>query len=255
MRVRDTFLLCALLLAVCGGQLGARPPATPEPGKIIKRARSTVGTESALRDLVTLRIRGRIEPSDPKMPEALLVILAREPASQRLEVRVDDLIETTLVHGGEGVVIRSNVNEDASRMRPLTGEELKRAIINTRQFFSFYRPDAKHGETVRYAGIEQRRGVRCHKLVYEYPDGVTTKRFFAVNDDTLVATVSDNGVESVEKGRQVIDGIRFPEKVAYFEDGRKLHTIHLEEVAVNKPLEAGIFTIPEGRDEPPPEAK
>jgi len=220
---------------------------SPSVVDIIDRARATVGEESALDGLVTLQMTGGIVPSDPKMPEASLLIIARKPSSQRLELRVDDLVETTILDGGKACIIRSNLNSDASRMRPLTEEELERVRYSTRHFFSFYRPDFKNGEKVSYDGIEQRRGVRCHKLVYSYPDGRSTTRFFAVNDDRLVSMVSQGGVESVEVGSQVIGGIRFPEKVEYYERGEKLHTVVLTNVFVNRPLPEGIFEVPQGR--------
>jgi hypothetical protein len=62
----------------------------------------------------------------------------------------------------------------------------------------------------------------------------------------LVSTVTENGVESVGIGSQLVGGIQFPKQIDYFERGRKLHTIVLEEIQVNKPLTAGIFDIPEG---------
>ncbi|MFP4068979.1 MAG: hypothetical protein ACLFVC_02250 [Opitutales bacterium] len=229
------------------------PAGAESPSEIIDRARATVGEEKALDGLVTLQMTGGILPADPKMPEAGLLIVARKPASQRLEVKVDDLVETTILNGREACIVRTNLEAETSQMRPLTDAELDRVRYSTRQFFSFYQPDFKNGEKVAYEGIEQRRGIRCHKLVYSYPDGITTTRFFAVNDDRLVSMISHGGVESVERGSQSIGGIRFPEKVEYFEDGEKLHTVVLTNVFVNKPLPEGIFSVPEGRKRAPAE--
>ena len=113
--------------------------------------------------------------------------------------------------------------------------------------FSFYEPDFKRGEQVTHQGIEQRRGVRCHRLLYSYPDGISTTRFFAVNDDMLISTVTDKGVESVELGEQVVQGIKFPKRVEYYEGDTMLHTVVIREIEVNKPLPRGIFTIPTGQ--------
>jgi hypothetical protein len=175
-----------------------------------------------------------------------LVIIARKPGSQRLELRVDDIVETTIVDGDKGCIIRSNLNADASQMRDLLGSELERVVHSARQLFSFYQPDFKNGEQVSLEGIETRRGQRVHKLVYRYPGGLETIRYFSIEDDTLVATVTDNGVASVGVGAQRIGGIKFPERIEYYEGGRKLHTIVLNQVEVNKPLPAGIFDVPEG---------
>ena len=236
------FFLSICLIAVAAPLFAA----TPSVRDIVHRARATVGAESALNGLVTLQMSGGIEPADAKLPS---LIISRKPCSQRLEVKVDDLVETTILQGESGCIIRSNLSDDAKRsqMRTMTDEELKRVAFSTRQFFSFYGADFKSGERIGYEGIEQRRGVRCHKLRYHYPDGISTTRYFAVNDDTLVSTVTDLGVESVEVGEQIVGGIKFPEKVEYYEGNEMLHTIVLTKIDVNKPLQPGIFTIPTGQ--------
>lgn len=214
--------------------------------EVIDRARATVGTEAALDGLVTLQLVGSLEPTDPEMPSATLLIIGRKPASQRLEIKVDDIVETTLLNGNKGCIIRSNLNAGASQMRDLVGPERERVLYSTRQFFNFYRPDFKNGEKVRLEGIENHRGQRAYKLVYQYPEGLQTIRYFSVEDDTLVATITENGVESIGIGSQSAEGIKFPKEIEYYEGERKLHTILLHEVKVNKPLTAGIFEIPEG---------
>ncbi|WP_269526225.1 hypothetical protein [Coraliomargarita parva] len=225
---------------------------TPSASEIINRARATIADESVLDGLVTLQMTGGIVPAEPKMPDATLLIIARKPGSQRLEVRVDDLVETTILSGEDACIIRSNLNAKASQMRTLTGKEMDQVQYSTRQYFSYFRPDFKNGERVSYEGIEQRRGIRCHKLVYSYPEeGPVTVRYFAVNDDSLVSTVSDAMVESVESGTQLIGGIKFPERVEYYQDGKKLHTVVLTNIFVNKPLPDGIFTIPQGQKQKP----
>jgi hypothetical protein len=216
------------------------------PKDVINRARATVGSEAALDALITLRIVSQLEPIDEAMPSATLLIIARKPCSQRLEIRVDDMVETTILDNDKGCIIRSNLNAGASQMRDLIGPELESVIYSTRQFFNFYRADFKNGEKVTFEGIETYRDVRCYKLLYTYPNGFKTIRYFSMKDDTLVSTISQNGVESIGFGSQVSGGIKFPEKVEYYEDGRKLHTITLREVKVNKPLAAGVFEIPQG---------
>lgn len=220
--------------------------------EVIERARATVGADTALDGLVTLQLIGRLEPADREMPSATLFIVVRKPASQRLEIKVDDIVETTILNGKKGCIIRSNLNADASQMRDLIGPELERVLYSTRQFFNFYRPDFKNGEKVSLEGIVNHRGQRAYKLRYQYPGdsgesgGLETVRYFSLSDDTLLATVIENGVESLGLGSQNVGGIKFPERIEYYEGERKLHTIVLSEVKVNKPLTSGIFEIPEG---------
>ena len=235
--------ICLIALAV---PLFAAPPKVQS---IVKRARATIGTTAALDGLVTLQMSGWIEPAESKMPSATIMIISRKPCSQRLEVKVDDLVETTILDGDSGCIIRSNLSDTAKRsqMRTMTDEELKRVAFSTRQLFSFFGSDFKSGEQIKYKGIEQRRGVRCHKLLYSYPDGQTTTRYFAVNDDTLVSTITDQGVESIEVGERIVGGIKFPKRVEYYQDNKMLHTMVLSNIEVNKPLKRGIFTIPTGQ--------
>ena len=219
---------------------------SPKASDVVKRARATVATEERLKDLVTMQVTGRIVSADSTMPEAIVHMVARKPLSQRLEVRVGEVVETTIINGKKSCMIRSNLSDDKShRMRTLSEPEHQQIAISTRQMFAYFRPHYRGGETMTYAGIEQRRGVRAHKLVYAYPDGgPSTTRFFAVNDDTLVSILTDQGVESVEVGSQFVDGIRFPEKIEYFQGKQKLHTFVLKKIKVNKPLREQTFEIP-----------
>jgi len=236
-------ILHACLLLFVAASLSAQVVSENE---VIDRARATIGADAVLDGFVTLQLVGSLEPVDPEMPSATLLIFARKPLSQRLEIKVDDIVETTILNGDNGCIIRSNLNADASQMRDLIGPELERVKYSTRQLFNFYRPDFKNGEKVSFSGTENYRDQRCYKLVYEYPSGLKTVRYFSVADDTLVSTVTENGVESIGVGSQTVGGIKFPKEIEYYEGDRKLHTIVLHQVEVNKPLTAGIFEIPEG---------
>jgi hypothetical protein len=238
--MRRSFLFFILGLLLSGSAL-AKAPSTSD---VINRARATLGTEKALNGVVTLKMLGSLEPANPKVPAATVLIVARKPCSQRLEIRVDDMVETTILNNRKACIIRSNLKGDASQMRELTGPELERVHHSTRQFFNFYRPDFKNGERVTHQGIVTHREQRCHKILYEYPDGLKTIRFFSVEDDTLVATITENGVESVNRGVQRVKGIKYPQSIDYYEDGRMLHTIRFTEVQLNQPLTAGIFDVP-----------
>jgi hypothetical protein len=213
--LRNCFL-CFVAASLCAQELSEK--------EVIDRARATIGTDAALDGLVTLELIGRLEPADPNMPSATLLIVARKPLSQRLEIKVDDIVETTILDCKKGCIIRSNLNAGASQMRDLIGSELERVTYSTRQFFNYFRPDFKNGEKVSLVGTETYRGLRCYKLLYEYPGGFNTVRYFSVADDTLVSTVAENGVESVGVGSQVVAGIKFPKEIEYYEGDRKLHT-------------------------------
>lgn len=212
---------------------------------IIKRARAAVGDDAVLNQLVTLKIRGSIKPADSKLPSARFLLIARKPCSQRLEVRIDNLVETTLLEDCSGCIIRTDLeNADGrSQFRKMGDEEVQRMAFNTRQLFNFYREDVSLGEKVSYEGLEQRWKTQCNKLVYAYPEGTLTTRYFSVDSGKLVSTITDKGVENIEVGTQTVEGIQFPRKIEYHQGEQLLHTLILETIEVNKPLRAGIFTI------------
>ena len=225
-----------------GVSLLAVPPTAEE---VISRARASLGLESSLENLVTLQIKGRILSASSDIPDADVVLTARRPLSQRLELRLDDLVETTILNGKRSCMIRSNASvDDSHQMRSLSPKEVVRFRLSTLNFFNFYRPDSRGGEILTYGGIILHRGERCHRLVYTCPDGSVTTRFFAVSNNRFISERSCRGIETVEMGEQAIGGIRFPQKIESFQDGRFLHTFVLEEVQVNQPLRAGIFTVP-----------
>jgi len=153
-------------------------------------------------------------------------------------------VETTILKGRKACIIRSTLGVEASQMRELTDAELRRVRYSTRQLFNFYRPDFKRGEKVTYEGTVTHREQRAHKIKYKYSEGPETVRFFSVKEDVLIASISDDGVESVNRGEQVVAGIKYPQSTDYYEAGRMLHTIYLQEISVNQPLPAGIFDVP-----------
>jgi hypothetical protein len=231
------FLMCAVL------SLNAEES---QIRTIIENARATVGPDSALNNLVTVQISGTVEPAEQGLPSAHIWLIARKPCSQRLEVRVDNMIETTLLSGNTGCIIQSKPDGTSQRpqVRMMTAKEIQCMAFNTRQLFNFYREDLCNNESVSYEGIEQRRGERCHKLVYTYPGGTNTIRYFSVDHKELVSMITDKGVESVEIGSQTVKDIRFPRRIEYYHEDKLLHTLILETIEVNKPLKVGIFTIP-----------
>ena len=240
-------IFCVVFLTFWGTSLVASSGSNAR--FVIECARSVVGSETALKNLVTLKISGRINSGESKLSSASISITARKPCSQRLELNVDDLLETTILEGNQGCIIRLNQSDSdtGSQVRMMADEEIERVAFNTRQLFSFYEVNSRNGEVVTYDGIEQRRGIRCHKLLYSYPNGISVTRYFAVNGCTLVSMITDKGVESVEIGKWVIDGIQFPKRIEYYHGNKRLHTLVLDKIEVNKPLRPGIFTIPKVR--------
>lgn len=216
-----------------------------QPADILRKARTSVGSEAAIDAFVTLQIQGRIVPEDVSLPAAEVTIVARRPLSQRVEVRTADLVETTILRGKRGCLIRASLSDPDSRhMRELNAQELAIITGSTREIFAFYRPDAKSGETLKHGGIVEHRGQRVHRMEYRYPDGRQTLRYFAVCDGNLVSLVTHDGLERVDIGEQIVGGLNFPERIEYYQAGEKLHTMHLLEVAVNKPLKQGAFSLP-----------
>lgn len=238
------YRLCIFLGLATASLLSAQ---TPTAGSIIERARKTLGPEPALGNIVTLRIEGQVKPNDPKLMPAKIILTARKPCSQRLEIYVDDIVETTILHGGKAVLIRSHEKEDISQMRTLSDTERQCLEQSTRNMFNFYNPDIKHGELATYEGIARHRGEICDVITYTCPAKIKTLRYFSRKEAKLVATireVSGEQVEIVEEGDLYVDGVRFPQAQLYFQGRKPLHRMEVNKVTVNEALEDGIFAFP-----------
>lgn len=219
-----------------------------EAERVIERARENLGLDAKLRSVVTLKIKGRIEPADPKLMPAEVMLVARKPSSQRLEVLIDDILETTLLHGDKGVLIRSSPSDGLSSIRPLSASEFDSIRQSTHHLFCFYEPDLQNFEHVRHLGTTIWREIFCDVLVYNAPIGRKTVRYFSRKDARLVATIREQAgekIEIVEEGNLTVDGVRFPKTQFYYKDGKLLHRFFVTEVEVNNALEAGVFDIPE----------
>lgn len=240
------FRFCILVVLASTAVLSAQ---TPTAGSVIERARETVGSESALGNIVTLRIEGMVQPNDSRLMPAKIILTARKPASQRLEIYVDDIVETTILHGGEAIMIRSHIKEKGiGSMRRLSETERKCMEQSTRNMFNFYSPDFKKGELASYAGIARHRGEICDVVTYTGPGNTKTLRYFSRKEARLVATireVSGEQIEIVEEGELYVDGVRFPQAQLYFQGRQPLHRMEVTKVSINEALEDGIFTIPE----------
>ncbi|CAI8342989.1 MAG: Uncharacterised protein [Opitutia bacterium UBA7350] len=225
------------------------PAQTPTAGSVIERARQALGSESALVDMVTLRIEGQVKPNDSKLMPARIVLTARKPCSQRLEIYVDDMLETTILHGGQAIMIRSHTKEKSmGNMRKLSEKERKCMEQSTRNLFNFYNPDYGKGELATYEGIARHRGEICDVITYTSPADIKTLRYFSRKEARLVATireVSGEQIEIVEEGELFVDGVRFPQAQLYFQGRQALHRLEVTKVTINEALEDGIFDIPE----------
>ncbi len=240
MRPLGLILLLFALAAVTAGQ-----PDACSIASIIERARAAAGGEEALDKLVTLQMEGRVESARPLQPEVNIRFTLRRPNEYRSTIRIEDLAEDTIVRGTRGCMVRSSPALNDSRMRPLTQGELGRVSVTVHQWFERFRADTANGGSVRHQGIVDRRGTRCHQLRYAYPGGITVDHFFALDDGRLVSSVNDLGVESVPIGSIRAGDLLFPEKVDYYQNREKLHSVIYTRIEVNKPLPAGIFSIPD----------
>lgn len=109
-----------------------------QSAEIIAGARAAVASEAAIESFVTLQIEGQIVPADAALPVAKVYIVARRPMSQRVEIHMDDLIETTILNGRQGCLLRSNSSDRTSRhMRLLNPHELATITGSTREIFAF----------------------------------------------------------------------------------------------------------------------
>ena len=216
--------------------------------QVIERARAAISAESTLENIVTLIIEGEIEPIEDGLMSAQVRLIARKPCSQRLEVRMDDLLETTLLHGDNGSLIRTHITEGISRMRELTDAERSTIRHSTQNLFNFFRPALRDKEVVTYKGRVKRHNTLCDILVYNCEDGSSTVRYFSKENGDLISTIRKTpttSLEIVEEGEFYAEGVKFPARQFYYQDGKPLHRFEIKTIQINKALASGTFRMPE----------
>lgn len=213
--------------------------------EIILLARQNIGSEKSLNSITSLRYRGTIHANEFHEEKQMLLLL-KKPFKQRLETQSNRYQEILATDGYEGYFKRIDIQGQGKEdpvVHYLSVDRIKRMRITTLENLNFFRSRGELGAVQEYGGLGVKRGSRCYKLVTRY-DGLSEfVRFIDVNSGRLVSTKYDNNTEMIELGEILIDGIRFPQSLEAYKEGKLVSSITFSEIELNPELDDNLFII------------
>ena len=118
---------------------------------------------------------------------------------------------------------------------------------SVREAFGFFeKPNVRGGE-ITYDGKETFKGRECILLTYHHGDGIAYRRFIDAETGQVLRTLDSKGVEYVEEGEILVDGLRFPKKmVSTFSTAIGSQTMEFAytSVKLNRDLPESDFVMP-----------
>lgn len=212
--------------------------------QILQQARAAIGKEADLDRLSSLQLVGRLTPFGSDKPSARLVVIAQKPCYHRFELRYEHVVETTLCDGQRACILRAKLPDGRPQMRWLDASQVEAINQSVHHLFHFYKPKVQSGENILYAGTTQRHQQNCHRIVYRYPDGKQTIRYFNCVSGRLVSVVDWNGREAEVLTWSQVQGVHYPKRVVFSKQGKALHTIDYMQIVANNHLDTGLFAMP-----------
>lgn len=233
--------------------------ADPQSETWIAKARSAVGSESALNAVRSIHFSGTLDtvervasetnPAETtERPLRLAIdIVFQKPYQQRLTLRSEKVSRVTALDDYEGWMQRlPDVAEPKKWILDFMGvPEIKRLRANTWENLNFYRGIEKRGGSVKFQGEASVEGRDCVKLTFAHDAEIYFTRYFDKSTGRLVKTETENGVEIREEGDLTVDGLRFPRKLISKTPQGVVTTITFEEVKINETFPEDFFAVPD----------
>ncbi len=208
-----------ILVAAFGlaGVAGAAP--SPTVDQIIAKARSYLGSESALAAVHSIHFVGTMEseetsPEGPRKVKSPIEIIFQKPYQQRILLTTATTVQTTGLDDYDGwQQVQERADPGRWRLALLQPEMIKKLRANTWENLNFYLGIEKRGGSVRVIGPATVDGVATVKVVFEHEPGISFTRYFDEATGRLVLTETDRGDRIREEGELMVSGVRFPQKV------------------------------------------
>lgn len=236
-----------LLLAAASGVVCAAEPA------IIAKARAYLGTDAALDGLRSVHFKGRVVAANAAEPgkdtTSTIEIISQKPDQQRVVAQSDTMIETTVVSGYEGWQRTQEItNPKNRRMVVFKPDAVKRLRAQAWENLSFYRGIERQGGRVEEMGTKTIDGIECLKVAFIHAPNVIFYRYFDPATGRLVQTETEDGGTTREEGENVVNGIRFPQRMQMTMRGpggqSQSVVVHLDTITVNSTLSPDLFQMP-----------
>lgn len=235
------------LLALAAARLAAAEP------EVVAKARALLGSEAALDAVRSIRYQGTVVAIDPrdsaKETKSSIEIIAQKPDQQRVVAQSDRAIETTVIDGYEGWQRTQEVaNPQNRRFVVFKPDAVKRLRAQAWENLSFYRGSERFGGRVEEQGRKTIDGIDCIRVAFIYAPNIVFYRHFDPATGRLVQTETEDGGVTREEGEQVVNGIRFPQRMKMTIKGQggqaQNVTVHLEKIVLNETFPAELFRMP-----------
>lgn len=221
----------------------ALPAAADTADQWITKARSFLGSESALNAVTSIHFTGTMEmQGNPGLPTE---IIFQKPFRQRITISGPKVIETTALDGYDAWQKRTNAENPVQwQVVLLDAAQVKRLRANTLENLSFYSSRDMKGCVLELVGEVSVDGVPCVKVSFTHAGGVVFLRFFEKATGRLLKTQTENGTEIREEGEMIVNGVRFPKRVVNKAPNGNVTTISFEKVTVNETFPVESFAVP-----------
>jgi outer membrane lipoprotein-sorting protein len=220
---------------------------------IIAKARSYLGTESALAAVKTIHFVGTLVTTDPADPKketrAGIEIMLQKPYQQRVTIKSDKTIETTALDGFDGWT-RITLISDPTKWQQtlLNADSIKRLRANTWENVAFFRDIESKGGKVEDQGRTTMEGVNCEKVAFIHSPNIIFYRYFDLATGKVVFSETESGGTIHEEGDIVVDGVRFPKSIITVSKNQagqaQTVTITFDKITVNEVFPANFFAVP-----------
>jgi len=212
----------------------------------IELARSYVGPDEKLDAIESVHYKGSLLYSSGDL--GTIEMVYQKPMRHRMVAVIGGRKEISVLDGSEGWTTFERVVDSV----PLSMEIFDpiRILImqaSVREAFSFFRkPNIRNGE-ITYEGKETVKGRECVVLTYYHGDGIAYQRYIDAETGQVHKTLDSKGVEYLEEGELMVDGLRFPKKmVSTFSTaiGSQSMEFAYSSIALNKKLPESDFVMP-----------
>ena len=212
----------------------------------IELARSYIGPDEKLDALESIHYKGSLLYSSGDL--GTIEMVYQKPMRHRMVAVIGERREVSVLDGSEGWTTFERVVDSV----PLSMEIFDpiRILImqsSVREAFSFFRkPDTRNGD-ITYEGKEIVNGRECVILTYHHGDGIAYQRFIDAESGQVHRTLDSKGVEYLEEGELIVDGLRFPKKmVSTFSTaiGSQSMEFAYSSIDLNKKLPESDFVMP-----------
>ncbi|MCZ6674406.1 MAG: hypothetical protein O7C75_15865 [Verrucomicrobia bacterium] len=242
LRILPKVFLVPVIASVLLGAFSFGAQADPQVTAILTKARSYIGKETVLNEIQTLRFRGTI--STPEGDQTAIVINLRSPHKQLQILTSKEVVQEVGLNDYEAWKKVYRINQpDIYQLIPYTTDQLKRVRANTFENLNFFSPVTSYNRKLEYAGQETIDGEVVDRVKVIY-GSIFYIRYFKRSNGQLLLTEIETGERIQESGEMNVGGVRFPDTLTSYIDGKEIHRIVFDSIEVNPDLDESLFTQP-----------